>query len=65
MIIGNRIVLSTHKKDSLGGIERAVRFAPRRQETLAVIFCGDEKVENNLPFYGYCDPGFGYLGEWV
>ena len=38
MIIGSRIIVSTHKKDSHGGMERAVRFAPRRQETLADIF---------------------------
>jgi hypothetical protein len=38
----NRAVQEPHREESTGGMECAVRFAPRRQETHADIFCGDE-----------------------
>ena len=38
----NRAVQEPHREDSLGGMEHPVRFAPRREETTATFFCGEE-----------------------
>jgi hypothetical protein len=42
LAVCDRAAQEPHREESPGGMECAVRFAPRRQETHADIFCGDE-----------------------